>query len=861
MFRDYITWGEYFAIMKFIFRNSGINEFGTCYNRGIMKKKILVAVGFISTFALGDVVSYEWDASNPVQALGDDVRIELASGQVKSLAFVGGRDRTVRLTGDPVVFAPGSEVVASRGVSEFVGGISSTGTLVFSERYQEMEWAIASGSLYSNSTTVVFQNADLSAWRVQSSNMNGNFGDAAAPYFESYGDGWLTVQMQAKSGLYTKVVKLRLTQEGADIAGEILWARYVTGDYLGEDFERISYTPYPVPTVGWDFVKDTRYYGCNRIVLARRDESPDDPVRIEVSGPFESEGVVTVDKGVTVAVSGDKSLPPTEKWLLNGRLEIIDRAELTLTGTLSGTGGELAILAASTEAPSPVRVDCTSIIPADWTVLAENASLSGLTAESISGKLGGQSLATGLADPLEATVCHFALAEDGQSASCQFQKIPPGSSLIKGCGLEFRQNGANVEIRTAYACFIRSGKEGEVDLTEAPAADYRSIATALDKAAWCVAELHCTLGGLSKDVKATLAEGFAFANPGVKLTVGGTEHATAELEMRSYAGFPADGSVDILSGGVVRVASSATFPDGTGAITVRGGGRLLQMGMNSSSYLGTFQNMRPIVVDGGRVSMGCAPCGTSTGNDPVDVGGSTYLDNLTLRNGGIVDGKAVRVGHQPSSVWKVEGNAPAAFAQSISLLARSGNDPLEMKFDVADVTGDADVDFTFGGDILLFKNSNYQNVTVVKTGAGTMRVNGVTNFDKNPTKIRRGLWMLGGTGTMNENQSLVLDGGGLACAAGTTNSVGSLTVSQSGRIVLGSGCEINFADSSSATWADNVQIAVEGDIAGSRIRFGTDAAGLTQGQRRAFRCNGKRMVLTEAGYLVPYEGGLVLVVK
>ena len=63
------------------------------------------------------------------------------------------------------------------------------------------------------------------------------------------------------------------------------------------------------------------------------------------------------------------------------------------------------------------------------------------------------------------------------------------------------------------------------------------------------------------------------------------------------------------------------------------------------------------------------------------------------------------------------------------------------------------------------------------------------------------------------------------------------------------------------TWADDVQITVEGDVAGSRIRFGTDASGLTLEQRRAFRCNGKRMVLTEAGYLEPYEGGLILLVK
>lgn len=811
-------------------------------------------------FAFGEIVSYEWDASNPVTALGDDVRIELESGQVKSLSFAGGSNRTVRLTGDAIVFAPGAQVVAPRGVAEFVGGISSTGTLAFSERHQKAEWAIASGSLYSNSTTVVFQNADLSTWRVQSAHMNGNFGETAAPYFESYGDGWLTVQMQAKSGQYTKVVKLRLTQDGSDIAGEILWARYATGDYLGQDFESISYMPYPVPVVGWDFVKDTRYYGCNRIVLARRDERPDDPVRVEVSGPFESEDEVTIDKGVTVAVRGDESLPPTGKWLLNGRLEIIDRAELTLTGTLSGTGGELAILAAATETPSPVKVDCMSIIPAEWTLLAENASLSGLTVESMTGKLGGQSLASGVTDPLEATFCHFALADDCQTASCQVQKIPPGSKLIKGCGLEFRQNGANVEIRTAYASFIREGKEGEVDLTKAPEADYRTIATALDKAAWCVAELHCTLGGLPKDVKATLAEGFTFANPGIKLTVGGTEHAAAELEMKSYAKFPTDGSMDVLSGGVVRVASSATFPDGTGAITVREGGRLLQMGMNSSSYLGTFQNTRPIVVDGGHVSMGCAPCGTSSGSDPVDVGGSTYLDNLTIRNGGVVDGKAVRVGNQDSSIWKVDGNAPATYAQSISLLARSSASA-DVTFDIADVTGNADVDFTFEGDILLFKNTSYQNVTVVKSGAGTMRVNGVTNFDKKPTQIRGGLWMLGGTGTMNANQSLVLDGGGLACAAGTTNSVGVLTVSQPGRIVLGAGCEINFAGSSSASWAEGAQITVEGDVTGSRIRFGTDASGLTQEQRRAFRCNGKRMVLTESGYLEPYEGGLILLVK
>ena len=824
-----------------------------------MKKQLFVLAGFLSAVAFGEIVSYEWDASNPVTALGDDVRIELEFGQVKTLSFVGGRDRTVRLTGDAVAFAPDAQVVAPRGVAEFAGGISAAGALAFdAPPHRELKWSVASGTLYSNSTTVVFSDADLSAFRVQSAHMNGNFADTTAPYYETYGDGWLTVQMQAKSGQYTKVVKLRLTQQGSDIAGEILWGGYVTGDCLGQDFESIPHTSYPVPAEGEAL---TRYYGCDRIVLVGRDEHPDDPVRIAVSGPLEAEGDVTFGKGVTLAVVGNESLPPAEKWVLNGRLEIVDRLQLSLTGTLSGSGGELAVLSDETEGPSPVPVDFNSIVPATWTVLAENASLSGLMAESIRGTLGGTSLGSGLTDPLEATVCRFALSEDGLSASCQFQTIPPSSSLVKGCGLEFRQNGANVEVRTAYASFIRSGKAGEVDLTKAPTADYRTIATALDAKDWCVAELHCTLGGLSKDTKVVLAEGFNFSDSGIRLIVGGTEQVSAELEMRSYAGFPTDGSVDVLSGGVVRVASSATFPDGTGAITVREGGRLLQMGMSSSGYLGTFQNTRPIVVDGGRVSMGCAPCGTSSGSDPVDVGGSTYLDNLTIRSGGVVDGKAVRVGNQEHSIWKVDGGVPVVYAQSISLLGRSGGASADVTFDIADVTGGADVDFSFEGDILLFKNANYQNVTVIKSGAGTMRVDGVTNFDRNPTQIRGGLWMLGGSGTMNSNQALVFDGGGLACAAGTTNSVGTLAVRRSGRIVLGAGSEINFADSSSEGWGEGVRIEVEGDVAGSCIRFGTDASGLTPAQVRAFRCNGKRMVLTESGYLEPYEGGLILLVK
>ena len=431
---------------------------------------------------------------------------------------------------------------------------------------------------------------------------------------------------------------------------------------------------------------------------------------------------------------------------------------------------------------------------------------------------------------------------------------------MKGCGLEFRQNGANVEFHAAFARYL-AGESGEVDLS---AGTDRQIATAADVKDYCVTEFHCTLDARAPSMKVTLDEGFAFATPGIALSVCGTANAPAELELKSATGFPPDGTVDVLAGGVLRLSLTQTLSSGDGALTVHEGGKLLQMGLGSSSALNVFTGVRrPIVADGGEVSFGCAPAGTSGGNDAVDVGGSTYLNAFTMRNGAVYTGKAVRVGNVDPIVpcrWCVDGTVPETFGQSISLLGRSGDKAVELTFDIADVTGDAATDFAFGGDIRIFKNRDYQNVTVVKTGAGTMRIDGLTDYTRNPTQVRGGMWMLGGSDTMNADQSIVLDGGSLGTAEGTANALKDLTVLQDATIVLKRGSSLSFGDCSTMEW-ESALIDVEGDLSTSQLRFGTSAAALTAAQQRMFRHHGQRMRLRADGVLEAYADGLKILYR
>jgi hypothetical protein len=99
-----------------------------------------------------------------------------------------------------------------------------------------------------------------------------------------------------------------------------------------------------------------------------------------------------------------------------------------------------------------------------------------------------------------------------------------------------------------------------------------------------------------------------------------------------------------------------------------------------------------------------------------------------------------------------------------------------------------------------------------------------------------------------------LDGGAIAGATNTANTIGALIVgANGGTIELDPGATLAFADSTSKTWSG--ALTIRGFREGA-VRFGDSAAALTSEQLdmiRAEKTDGKmmRLRLTSSGYLAP----------
>ena len=178
-----------------------------------------------------------------------------------------------------------------------------------------------------------------------------------------------------------------------------------------------------------------------------------------------------------------------------------------------------------------------------------------------------------------------------------------------------------------------------------------------------------------------------------------------------------------------------------------------------------------------------------------------------------------------------------------------------MMFAVNDVADGSD--FVMNG--VIDANPDFANATVYKTGPGTMQLNASYNVGDTPTLIKGGTWLLNGSSLTSATDPYTLDGGTLAVADGTANSMGVLTVGAAGGgITLGAGATLTFADSSAAEWAAGGNVVITGFVENA-IRFGTDGSALTAAQQRRFRTSeGRRLILDPAGNLV-YPGLVIFI--
>jgi fibronectin-binding autotransporter adhesin len=122
----------------------------------------------------------------------------------------------------------------------FGGGISGSGALTLGYAAP----VLTHSSYLTASPTTIFSNVDLNEVTSGSGLMGGAFvaggggNYLASPGYAFSNDGATAVyQMRVLDGGFTKAVKVQFNQSGSDITGQVLYAKYISGSNLGNDFD------------------------------------------------------------------------------------------------------------------------------------------------------------------------------------------------------------------------------------------------------------------------------------------------------------------------------------------------------------------------------------------------------------------------------------------------------------------------------------------------------------------------------------------------------------------------------------------------------------------------------------------------
>lgn len=196
---------------------------------------------------------------------------------------------------------------------------------------------------------LVFEGKNLDDYDVLSTVWNETltlgFGYKAAPFFARRSAGELVVQLQHFNNFDSRCTKIVLRQNGDDIYGAVVYARYVTSSCMvGEDWDTFTAGSYKIHVPPAPGVPDTSYgLGVDQLTLATRAESGtvvtevkgDEVVAIGSGEAYTADRVKEFDvPGFQIGDSGllNVLLRPNDKW--DGAVRLFDRP-------LTGDGGRV----------------------------------------------------------------------------------------------------------------------------------------------------------------------------------------------------------------------------------------------------------------------------------------------------------------------------------------------------------------------------------------------------------------------------------------------------------------------------------------------------------------------------------------
>ena len=852
-------------------------------------KKAMVVVGaaMAACVSFGETFTYDWDGTTTSYGDGKVTVTYAESGEVATLNSNIPEGDTVVFTGDAIAFA--NDALVTRlglGCLVFSNNVAAVGNLIFTG---PSSWTFAYpaeeplSTLHAGRTAPYlafpglrnledYQLKDTTAHSIlYSITANPKAEQSMAPYFQERKGGVISAQLQGWNGNVTRAIGVDLWQTDEGVVVSNKWAKNgpSSQNIVGQDFTTVS-------------DKGDRDFIPGRLVLFP--VQSDSMREVSLAGGLEVGGMLLVSNAVSVvlqkaAVRDCFEIPV--RLGTKGRLVFRDCGTFTNAAQAYGSDGEICY--ESSDAPAPAEgetIEWNGELGTDPMVMLANADLSsitGVTAKIRWKAYNSDSWVTASAK-FRGDLPAIAYRDYALYSGCRFQSDRGNNQLSTAAVLHFEQDGANVTAKKKQGYYSWSSHQYGADdpTTWDPFNDKSKLANpkTLYSGTYAASKYNVT------NLK------FHLSRPlGNRITDYVTLVGTDQTDTVVYRFRPGENREL-----VARLAAIKAVPYESGEIHVHDRARVLLYGKESISDYNWSRGMghsqkpaKHFVYPGGQIltlkqkhnavyqtiniaggSYLFNDSGNNIYNNTRGYTFTDYLGHVVYSDGGRSVGDTPYLGQVsytsiiPSIT--VTGTEPC-FSDNGWNICQSYTDatPGTFQLKVADVTGNADVDFTIGGAV---KNAGGSAMTLVKSGAGTVLFTAENQMNAAyPIEINEGTVMFGRSGCFNADQTYALNGGSLAFAANTTNVLASVSLSETSGLVLADGASVTIGDCSAQTWAAGTRVNIVGDEKKCSIRFGESAAALTAAQVRQLRWNGKRCMLDEDGNLVSYVPGMVFLVR
>ena len=861
-------------------------------------RSLVVGVSLTALLSWAADVPCTWTAGETPATLADGklqftYNGEGAAARVATISANPGYGNCIVISGDTMSLVENPVFTVGAGTVVFSNALDGTGTLLCQPVTDEstVVWSNATTyiSKYPNWTTI-FPGRNLSDFEPVSSRGPAtayNPNPMTAYNIKRYTEGgtdFLDFQLQycASNNSYSCYIKcacVTLKQADDGIAATVKMNYFLSDGsqrFDGEDVVYMAENPkefYPSVDTSYAILEsssETQGYGVNHLVMRRIGGFPQ--VRLEglvTNTTDEALLQVSVAAGASVWAgngSGIGRLPTGSSVSSAGEFTFGNIvSDITASdpstyhkGSLTSSG--ILRFASDDHEANGLEYRQEPYLQTGWITIG--AGLTPYDVTNFTGKINGANVGSGKDSIL--SLYHYKVSDNGLVATGQVQALT-STTALRCLIMAFRSNGYILQMRATgvgYCTKVATELGYDFETEYANGADLYRGNYFVDSATGKGYAIHDFKVLFSKPDAYTIredpSETLSIAN-GSRVEVAGTASRRMQVEFRQPGSVPKNGVLEVLNGGCAVFESADSFntsetnyfANGSCLFRVHAGGMLCQ-------------RSRWAIGDAQRIELlgGTLWCGYVTHSDSQCY---NYANLIEFQDGASVKGLSpLRVGFSTAKPrWKVRGTLASSCDMNVMLFSYRANGRREFMWDVADVTDSDEIDFNMNGWLCRSTTENtYTNITMVKTGKGTVALNAACPANAGVpglTTIRTGTWLLNVSDAMR-GTPFCLDGGTLAAAAGTANTLGALSITVSGgRISLGEGATLSFADSGSETWAAAEKVVVSGFVE-KAIRFGDSKAAAPR-SKMFVTDGGDPLRVDEDGFLTAAMVGVVFSVR